>query len=89
MLELRCIKQLALCIQILKYQRICVFYEFSCIRGLCGQITLAVYELYEGQLVITSDKKPRKRRNRRKRKKEKRKKRRSLKYPRKNFLSKR
>ena len=55
MLELRCIEQLALCIQILKYQRICIFYEFSGIRGLCGQITLAVYELYEGQLVITSD----------------------------------
>ena len=55
MLELRCIEQLALCIQILKHQRICVFYEFSGIRGLCGQITLAVYELYEGQLVITSD----------------------------------
>ena len=48
MLELRCIEQLALCIQILKYQRICIFYEFSCIRGLCGQITLAVYELYDG-----------------------------------------
>ena len=55
MLELRCIEQLALCIQIFKYQRICIFYEFSGIRGLCGQITLAVYELYEGQPVITSD----------------------------------
>ena len=51
MLELRCIEQLALCIQIFKYQRICVFYEFSGIRGLCGQITLAVYELYEGEFL--------------------------------------
>ena len=55
MLELRCVEQLALCIQILKYQRICVFYKFSGIRGLCGQVTLAVYELYERKLIVTSD----------------------------------
>ena len=30
-------------------------YEFTGIRSLCGQITLAVYELYEGQLIVTSD----------------------------------
>ena len=55
MLELRCIEQLALCIQILKYQRICILYKFTGIRSLCGQVTLAVYELYERQLIVASD----------------------------------
>ena len=54
MLELRSCKQLALCIQILQNNRICILYKHSCICSLFGHLTLTVYKLYKRKVIFAS-----------------------------------
>ena len=55
MLEFRCVKQLALRIQILDNLRICLFNKDSCIRSLFGKFTLAIDKLYKWEVIISAN----------------------------------
>ena len=55
MLELRRFKKLALSVEVFKNYGIGVLYEHTRVRSFGGKIALAVYELYERQVVLLAD----------------------------------
>ena len=51
MLKLRCVKQLALCVQVLQDMRVRILHKGPSVRSVLCHFTLAVHKLYKGQIV--------------------------------------